>query len=121
MSKRQKLLQRLRNNPKTVRFDEVEEYLALPYTVEVQHDQSGEREGWFARVIELPGCMTQMDTFDEVETMVQDAMRAWITTALDTGLPVPEPDAAETYTRQLTVRMSRSLASCPRGNGFIRC
>ena len=46
--------------PKTV-----DEYLALPYTVEILHDQSGEKAGWFARVVELPGCMTQADTFDE--------------------------------------------------------
>ena len=90
--------------PKTV-----DEYLVVPYTVEVQHDQSGGRAGWFARVVELPGCMTQADAFDELETMVQDAMQAWITTALDVGLPVPEPDATETHSGRLTVRLPRSL------------
>lgn len=90
--------------PKTV-----DEYLALPYTVEVLHDQTGEQAGWFARVVELPGCMTQADVFEELEAMVQDAMRAWIMTALDAGLPVPEPDASEAYTGRLTVRLPRSL------------
>jgi predicted RNase H-like HicB family nuclease len=66
---------------KAMRPKTVDDYLALPYTVEVLHDQSGEQAGWFARVVELPGCMTQTDTFDELETMVQDAMRAWILTA----------------------------------------
>ena len=94
---------------KAMRPKTVDDYLALPYTVEVLHDQSGEQAGWFARVVELPGCMTQTDTFDELETMVQDAMRAWILTALDAGLPVPEPDAAEPYTGRLTVRLPRSL------------
>lgn len=90
--------------PKTL-----EEYVALPYTVEILHDRSGERTGWFARVVELPGCMTQADTFDELEVMVQDAMQAWIVTALDAGLPVPEPDTGEEYTDQVTVRVPRFL------------
>ena len=90
--------------PKTL-----DEYLALPYTVEILHDQSSEHAGWFARVVELPGCMTQADTFDELEVVVQDAMHAWIVTALDAGLPVPEPDTGGEYTGRLTVRVPRSL------------
>ncbi len=87
----------------------VDDYLALPYTIEIVHDPSGEQDGWFARVIELPGCMTQADSFDELEAMVQDAMRAWIVTALDSGMPVPKPDAEGAYSGHLTVRVPRSL------------
>lgn len=90
--------------PKTL-----DEYLALPYTVEVLHEHAGEQAGWFARVAELPGCMTQADTFAELEAMLADAMRAWITTALDAGLSVPEPDAGEAYIGGPTVRLPRSL------------
>lgn len=68
----------------------VDDSLALPYTIEVIHDPSGEAAGWFARVVELPGCMTQTDRCDELEAMVQDAMRAWIVTAREAGIPVPE-------------------------------
>lgn len=87
----------------------VEEYLQLPYTIEVVHDQSGEQSGWFARVVELPGCMTQTDRFEEMEAMVQDAMHAWILTALDAGIPIPEPDAVTAFTGQLKLRVPRSL------------
>lgn len=87
----------------------LEEYLQLPYTIEVVHDQSGEEAGWFARVVELPGCMTQTETFEDLETMVQDAMRAWLTTALDAALSIPEPDATAEFTGQLHVRVPRSL------------
>ena len=68
----------------------VDDYLALPYTIEVIHDPSGEAAGWFARVVELPGCMTQADHGDELAEMVQDAMCAWLGTALAAGIPVPE-------------------------------
>ena len=69
----------------------VEEYLALPYTVEVYRDDSDGEDGYVARVLELPGCLTQADTFAEVGEMIQDAMRAWIESALEDGKPVPKP------------------------------
>lgn len=87
----------------------IEEYLRLPYTIEVVHDQSGEETGWFARVVELPGCMTQADTFDELEEVVQDAMRAWLLTAFEAEMPIPEPDSVVEHTGQLRVRVPRSL------------
>ena len=87
----------------------LEEYLQLPYTIEVVHDQSGEEPGWFARVVELSGCMTQTDTFEELEAMLQDAMRAWLTTALAAGIPIPEPNSAAEYSGQLKVHVPRSL------------
>ncbi len=90
--------------PKTI-----DEYLALPYVVEVMHEQADDQGGWFARVVELPGCMTQADTFEELEPMVKDAMRAWILTALEAGLPVPEPDAVAEGSGHLSVRVPRSL------------
>ena len=92
-----------------IRAKSVDDYLVLPYTIEVVHDPSGEQEGWFAHVVELPGCMTQTETFDELEAMVQDAMRAWIVTALDAGVFVPEPGDESEYSGQLKVRVPRSL------------
>jgi predicted RNase H-like HicB family nuclease len=77
----------------------VEEYLALPYTIEVVHDQSGEQDGWFARVVELSGCMTQADAFDELEEMVQDPMCAWIMAAIDAGILIPVPRQFESGAR----------------------
>jgi antitoxin HicB len=93
----------------SIRTKSVDDYLALPYTIEVIHDPSGEQAGWFARVVELPGCMTQTDHFDELEGMVQDAMRAWIVTAFEAGVSVPEPEVEGSYSGHLTVRVPRSL------------
>lgn len=87
----------------------VDAYLKLPYTIEVVRDESGSHTGWFARVVELPGCMTQADKFEEVEAMIRDAMAAWIETALDDGEPIPLPKAVEAYSGRLMVRMPKSL------------
>lgn len=93
----------------SIRAKSVDDYLALPYTIEVIHDPSGEQAGWFARVVELPGCMTQTEHFDELEKMVRDAMRAWIVTALEADISVPEPEVEGAYSGHLTVRVPRSL------------
>ncbi|MCX6050370.1 MAG: toxin-antitoxin system HicB family antitoxin [Chloroflexi bacterium] len=87
----------------------VEEYLQLPYTIEVVRDATDEYSGWFARVVELPGCMTQADTFDELDEMMQDAMRAWIETAQEKGLSIPEPRPGDPYSGKFVIRVPRSL------------
>jgi antitoxin HicB len=87
----------------------VEEYLKLPYTIEVQQDRTGELPGWFAAVKELPGCMTQAQRFEELEAMIQDAMRGWIEIALEDGKEVPLPATPETYSGRFLLRMPRGL------------
>jgi antitoxin HicB len=87
----------------------IEAYLALPYTIEVIRDSNEEDPGWVARVVELPGCLTQADTFDELDEMIEDAMRAWIETAFERGIPVPEPRQEVEYSGKFVVRVPKSL------------
>jgi|GEM_PF-578427 len=87
----------------------IKDYLSLPYTIEVLQDKNTENPGWVARVVELPGCLTQADTFAELEEMVQDAMRAWLETALADGITIPEPKADEQFSGKFVVRVPRSL------------
>jgi antitoxin HicB len=87
----------------------VEEYLALPYTVEVYRDDSDGEEGYVARVLELPGCLTQADTFAELGEMIQDAMRAWIESALEDEKPIPEPKMLDEYSGKFVVRLPKTL------------
>jgi antitoxin HicB len=87
----------------------VDDYLALPYTVEVFRDSNKDDPGWAARVVELPGCITQADTFEELGEMIEDAMRGWLTVALEEGLVIPEPHPTETHSGKFVVRVPRSL------------
>jgi len=80
-------------------------YAGLPYTVEVKHDE----DGWFAKVVDLPGCMTWADTFEELGPMIEDAKRGWIEDALEHGDPVPEPRDTEDYSGKVNLRMPKSL------------
>jgi predicted RNase H-like HicB family nuclease len=83
----------------------LEEYLALPYTVEVTKNE----DGFFARVEELPGCMTWSARIDDVWPMVEDAMRAWIDDALEAGDAVPEPQATGEASRGTPLRLPTGL------------
>src|SRR4030067_2461902 len=87
----------------------VEEYLQLPYTIEVIRDNNPENPGGGARVVELPGCITQGDTFEELGEMIRDAMRGWIEVALEDGEDIPEPRREEEFSGKFIVRVSKSL------------
>jgi predicted RNase H-like HicB family nuclease len=62
-------------------------YLGLPYTIEIMPDE----DFYFARVLELPGCLTYADSLERLSPMIDDAMRDWIEVALEYGEDIPEP------------------------------
>ena len=84
----------------------MEEYLALPYTIEMIQQSNA---SWFVGIKELPGCMSQGDTPEEAVAMIHDAMRAWIEVALEDGIPIPEPQVDEDYSGRFMVRVPRGL------------
>jgi len=84
----------------------VEDYLSLPYTIQLREYEDGT---FFAEVAELPGCMTEADTAEEVVEMIKDAMAGWIEVALSEGLPIPDPAAEPEYSGRFLVRTPRSL------------
>lgn len=67
-----------------------EYYLSLPYTIELTPDVDG---CWFAEIPLLEGCMTNGDSREDALAMLDDAKRAWLETALEPGLPIPEPES----------------------------
>jgi len=64
------------------------EYLTLPYTIEVVHDDGA----WVVWIKELEGCITQADTWQDVLPMIEDAKRLWIELAIERGRTIPEPE-----------------------------
>lgn len=87
----------------------VEDYLKSPYHIEIIRDEDEENPGWVARVVELSGCITQGDSFEELGEMIEDAMRGWIGVALEEGMPIPGPAPDEDYSGKFVVRLPRSL------------
>ena len=69
----------------------IDDYLKLPYAIQIIKDTSDNNPGWIAEVAELPGCFTQADTFAELEVMIYRVMRSWMEATLETGLTIPLP------------------------------
>lgn len=68
---------------------DLEYYLSLPYMIQLTPDVDGY---WFAEIPMLNGCMTNGDSQTDALAMLEDAKKAWLTTALELGLPIPEPE-----------------------------
>ena len=85
---------------------EVAKYLAKPYSrVLVPHPAGG----YFAEVLELPGCFSQGDTPEEAVKNLEEAMVGWVSAALDAGQAIPEPLALRGYSGHVALRMPKSL------------
>lgn len=84
----------------------IEYYMSLPYTRELIKEPEG---GWFIRIKELPGCMSQGDTVEDAMTMIEDAMLGWLDVSLEDGDEIPEPKLDEDYSGKFVVRLPRSL------------
>ncbi len=80
-------------------------YMSLPYEVVVKRDEGG----WFARVPDLPGCMTHSETFEELLPLIKDAKRGYIEVSLEHGDPIPEPRTLDSYSGKVNLRMPKSL------------
>lgn len=88
----------------------IEEYMALPYRMEIVPDvDEGGFTAWYP---DLPGCLTCAETMEGVIANAQDAKRAWLTAALEDGTQIPEPGretALTDYSGQFKLRLPRSL------------
>jgi predicted RNase H-like HicB family nuclease len=89
----------------------LEDYLALPYPITLIEESAAEGRPriWFAKVDDLPGCMSQGDSAEEAITNVREAMGAWIADALDDDAPVPLPRDEADYSGRFLVRVPRTL------------
>ena len=82
------------------------EYLALEYPFQVVADPEG---GYVIVFPDLPGCMTQIETHDELPTMAAEARTLWIETEHELGHDIPLPSYPEQYSGKFNVRLPRSL------------
>lgn len=88
---------------------EVKDYMELPYNYIIQqiNDESGKY--YYARVLELDGCQSDGDTFDEAYENLREAMQGYIETKLANGLDIPIPQSTQDYSGKFVVRIPKSL------------
>ncbi len=87
----------------------IKEYLELPYNYIIQpvNDESGFY--FYARVLELDGCQSTGDTFEEAYENLREAMQGWIETKLENGFEVPLPVGYDDFSGKFVVRIPKSL------------
>lgn len=86
----------------------IDYYKKLPWTRIFIQNTDG---SFYAKIKELKGCMTEGNTIQEAASMLDDALIAWIETALNKNIKIPEPqeENLEKYSGKLLVRMPKSL------------
>lgn len=67
----------------------VDDILARGYSFIAKADH--EDGGWVIVYPDLPGVVTQADTWEEIGEMAEDALRTWIAAQIEDGRPIPEP------------------------------
>lgn len=87
----------------------VEEYMKLPYNYIVQQitDESGTY--FYSKVLELDGCQSTGDTFEEAYENLKYAMIGWIETKLENGFEIPVPIKQENFSGKFIIRIPKSL------------
>lgn len=78
-------------------------YLGLEYSIRIVKQSEG---GYFAKVDELKGCMTQGENLKETVNSIQEAMELWLQTAIEQGIKIPEP---EKYSGKFVLRVPKTL------------
>jgi len=86
-----------------------QDYMKLPYNYIIKpvNDESGSY--FYAQVLELDGCQSTGDTFQEAYDGLQEAMEGWIETKLENGFPVPLPLDHNKFSGKFVVRLPKSL------------
>jgi predicted HicB family RNase H-like nuclease len=85
----------------------LEDHFATEYTFHVIADE--DIGGYTVVFPDLPGCLTQFDSLDQLPHMVDDAKRTWMTSLYEAGQEIPPPTFPETYSGRFNVRLPRSL------------
>jgi predicted RNase H-like HicB family nuclease len=85
----------------------LEEITRRPYRFDVIADP--EVGGYVIRFPDLPGCMTQVDSIEEVSDAAKEIQELWLETAYETGVQIPEPSYPETHSGKFNVRLPKSL------------
>ena len=71
----------------------LEYYLSLRYPIAIYPEAEG---GYVAVIKDLPGCITQGETPDEIMANIEEARQLWIETVYEHGdeIPLPSDDFA---------------------------
>jgi predicted RNase H-like HicB family nuclease len=93
-------------NRKEEEIRDLDYYTKLPYTLVIIPEEAG---GFFAKIEELIGCMTQGETKEETLKNIEEAKYLWLKTALERKMEIPIPECMREYSGRFVVRIPASL------------
>lgn len=84
-------------------------FMSLPYTYLIQPvaDESGDY--FYGQVLELDGCQSHGNTFENAYHNLREAMEGWLETKLEHGDVIPEPVGKETFSGKFVIRIPKTL------------
>jgi predicted RNase H-like HicB family nuclease len=99
-------MKKIHTNRKDDTTPDLNYYLKLPYTLVIIPEEVG---GFFVKINELPGCMTQGETMEETLRNIEEAKYLWLKTALERKMEIPLPECMREYSGRFVVRIPTSL------------
>jgi len=84
----------------------LEEYMKMPYRMEILPDEEG---GYVVSFPELKGCLTSGENIEMAVANAEEAKREWLMAAIEDNYPIPEPSRDEDYSGQFKLRIPKSL------------
>lgn len=86
---------------------DVRDYMGLNYAMILRQDDEGD---WIASIMELEGCMADGETPEAAIQSLQSMKELWLRARLDSGRPVPLPEAdEEEFSGKWLQRVPKSL------------
>ena len=87
----------------------IDYYMGLDYTYIINKvtDESGTY--YFARVLELEGCQSHGESFEDAYNNLRDAMLGWLEIKMKMNVDIPLPKSVEDYSGKFIVRIPKSL------------
>jgi len=85
---------------------ELSRFLKLRYPVELAEQEGG---WYFARIPDLPGCMSEGKTPDEAVKNIEAARAMWLEDAIESGVEIPLPSERRKHSGKFVVRLPESL------------
>ena len=93
-------------NTKAIERKSVEYYLNLKYPITVHVAPEG---GFVTEIEDLPGCLAQGETLEEVYHEIEIARKLWLETTYEDGQDIPFPRDDREYSGKFIVRVPKSL------------
>ena len=87
----------------------IQDYMKLPYSYMIKFIQDESGSYYYASVLELDGCQSTGETFQEAYDNLREAMEGWIEVKLENGFTVPAPLDSNKYSGKYVVRLPKSL------------